>query len=71
LPITAEELRALYKKTDDEDKIPLPDRVLAMCQDLFRNFHEAGGSEQKTIIFCARDLHACDVTAGEHMGTTF
>ncbi len=60
-PVTADELRALYAKTDYEDQILLPDRLLAMCQDLFNYFVETGGPEQKTIIFCVRDRHADDV----------
>jgi type I restriction enzyme R subunit len=63
LPITVGELRARYEKTEYEDSILLPDRVLAMCQDLFQYFLETGGPEQKTIIFCARDRHADDVAA--------
>jgi len=61
LPITIGELRARYEKTDYEDSILLPDRVLAMCQDLFQYLLETDGPEQKTIIFCARDRHADDV----------
>jgi type I restriction enzyme, R subunit len=61
IPITREYLRNLYDKTQFEDHILLPDRVLAMCQDLFRYLLENGGPEQKTIIFCARDRHADDV----------
>jgi type I restriction enzyme R subunit len=60
-PISAAELRQRYEKTQYEDKILLPDRVLAMCQDLFEYLLETGGPEQKTIIFCARDRHADDV----------
>jgi len=60
-PITAEEIKARYEKTEYEDKIMLPDRVLAMCQDLFDYLLQTGGPEQKTIIFCARDRHADDV----------
>ena len=52
-PISAEELRQRYEKTQYEDRILLPDRVLAMCQDLFKYLLETGGPEQKTIIFCA------------------
>jgi type I restriction enzyme R subunit len=63
LPITVKELRARYDKTDYEDRILLPDRVLAMCQDLFQYLLETGGPEQKTIIFCTRDRHADDVAA--------
>lgn len=63
LPLAVHELRARYEKTDYEDRILLPDRVLAMCQDLFQYLLETGGPEQKTIIFCARDRHADDVAA--------
>ncbi len=57
-PVTREELEELYQKTDYEDRIQLPDRVLAMCQDLFEHLLKMGGSEQKTVIFCVRDTHA-------------
>lgn len=60
-PITAEQLKERYQKTEFEDRILLPDRVLAMCQDLFQYLLDTGGPEQKTIIFCARDRHADDV----------
>jgi len=60
-PVSAEELRAIYEKTDYEDRILLPDRVLAMTRDLFKYLLETGGPEQKTIIFCVRDRHADDV----------
>jgi type I restriction enzyme, R subunit len=60
-PITADELRARYEKTQYEDRILLPDRVLAMCRDFFAYLLETGGPEQKTIIFCRRDRHADDV----------
>ncbi|MFH0809770.1 MAG: DEAD/DEAH box helicase family protein [Pseudomonadota bacterium] len=61
LPVSREQLRALYEKTQYEDRILLPDRVLAMCRDLFQYFLDSGGPEQKTIIFCVRDRHADDV----------
>jgi type I restriction enzyme R subunit len=60
-PITAAQLKARYEKAQFEDRILLPDRVLAMCQDLFNYLLASGGPEQKTIIFCARDRHADDV----------
>ena len=60
-PITREQLKELYEKTEFEDAILLPDRVLAMTQDLFKYLLETGGPEQKTIIFCVRDRHADDV----------
>jgi type I restriction enzyme R subunit len=59
--ITAAQLKALYEKTEYEDRILLPDRVLAMVQDLFKYLLETRGPEQKTIIFCVRDRHADDV----------
>ncbi|MDD5675263.1 MAG: DEAD/DEAH box helicase family protein [Chitinivibrionales bacterium] len=61
LPITAEQIEDLYRRTQYEDRILLPDRVLAMCGDLFKYLQDSGGPEQKTIIFCARDRHADDV----------
>jgi type I restriction enzyme R subunit len=60
-PLTPEQIDDLYEKYQYEDRILLPDRVLAMCQDLFQYLLETGGPEQKTIIFCARDRHAADV----------
>jgi len=60
-PVTREQLQKLYDKYEFEDKILLPDRVLAMSQDLFKYLLETGGPEQKTIIFCARDRHADEV----------
>jgi type I restriction enzyme R subunit len=60
-PITPEQLKALYDKTEFEDSILLPDRVLAMTQDFFKYLLETGGPEQKTIVFCVRDRHADDV----------
>lgn len=60
-PVTADQIEALYRKTQYEDRILLPDRVLAMSGDLFKYLIDTGGPEQKTIIFCARDRHAEDV----------
>ncbi len=61
MPVTREELQDLYDKTDFEDRILLPDRIMAMTQDLFKYLLETGGPEQKTIIFCVRDRHADDI----------
>lgn len=63
-PVTRAELDELYQKYDYEDHLLLPDRVLSMCEDLFRYLLETGGPEQKTIIFCVRDHHA-DAVATE------
>ncbi len=62
-PVSSDRLRQLYEKTDYENRILLPDRVSAMCADLFAYLCETGGPEQKTIIFCTRDRHADDVAA--------
>lgn len=60
-PVTRAQLQAIYDKTEYEERILLPDRVQAMCQDLFNYLLDTGGPEQKTIIFCTRDRHADDV----------
>jgi type I restriction enzyme R subunit len=63
-PLSAAEIAAAYEKTDFEATLLLPDRVNAMCLDLFTQFlarDAARGPHQKTIIFCARDRHADDV----------
>jgi type I restriction enzyme R subunit len=60
-PMTREPVAEYYVKTQYEDRILLPDRVQAMCRDLFAYLLETGGPEQKTIIFCARNRHADDV----------
>jgi type I restriction enzyme R subunit len=52
-----------YQAPSFEDLIQLPDRVKAMCQDLFDMFLETGGPLQKTVIFCTRDTHADAVVA--------
>lgn len=62
-PVSREVLKERYEKTQYEDRILLPDRVMAMCADLFKYLVDTGGPEQKTIIFCARDRHAEEVAA--------
>jgi type I restriction enzyme, R subunit len=62
-PVTESQLRELYEKTSYENRILLPDRVIAMCEDLFNYLMATGSPEQKTIIFCVRDRHADDVAA--------
>jgi type I restriction enzyme R subunit len=59
--LTSEEILELYTKTTFEQRIMLPDRILAMCHDLFHYFLESGNPEQKTIVFCASDDHAREV----------
>ncbi|MCB1191672.1 MAG: DEAD/DEAH box helicase family protein [Leptospiraceae bacterium] len=62
--LTKDELKQIYQKKDYENIVMLPDRVNAMCQDLFDYLCEFGEPEQKTIIFCTRDIH-CDLVAAE------
>lgn len=57
------EARDAYAATAFESRLLLPDRVAAMCRDLFGELCATGGPEQKTIIFCARDAHADAVTS--------
>lgn len=61
--MTTADVREHYQSTSFENKLLLPDRVDAMCRDLFQYLLESGGPEQKTIIFCARDAHADAVAA--------
>ncbi len=58
-----EELRELYNHTSFENRILLPDRVQAMCEDLFDYLLATGGPEQKTVIFCVRDSHSDAIAA--------
>lgn len=59
--VAPEDVKEEYEKFNYEGQILLPDRVSAMCKDLFAYLCDTGGPEQKTIIFCARDRHADDV----------
>ncbi len=59
--VTEDEVDDEYKQQSYEAQIVLPERVSAMCGDLFDYLCIHGGPEQKTIIFCARDRHADDV----------
>ncbi|MBI1994965.1 MAG: DEAD/DEAH box helicase family protein, partial [Deltaproteobacteria bacterium] len=61
--IGQDELRERYAAPEIEDRILIPERVAAMCKDLFDHLLETSGPEQKTIIFCTRDRHADDVAS--------
>lgn len=63
-PVTEEDIRPAYMPKEYDDVLVLPDRVEAMCTDLFSLFCDSGGPLQKTIVFCARDTHA-DAVANE------
>jgi len=62
-PLIIAETRNRYEAPSFEDIIQLPDRVEAMCQDLFEMLLQTGGPHQKTVIFCTRDTHADAVSA--------
>jgi len=64
-PFRRRDRRCLRENRLREDLL-LPDRVNAMCLDLFTHLLAADtdrGPLQKTIIFCARDRHADDVAS--------
>lgn len=61
--VSPDETRETYEARSFEDIIQLPDRVKAMCKDLFNMLIETGGPHQKTVIFCTRDFHADRVAA--------
>lgn len=62
--VSSEKVHEVYESRSFESAIMLPDRVKAMCADLFSALLESSGPEQKTIIFCVRDDHA-DMVTGE------
>ncbi len=58
-PVAAEDLtRDNYAAQHFDDELVLPDRIQAMCADLFGQLCENGGPEQKVIVFCTREIHA-------------
>jgi type I restriction enzyme R subunit len=57
-PMLPEELKNQYAAHSFDSDILLPERIAAMCADLFKRLCQHGGPEQKAIIFCTRDLHA-------------
>jgi type I restriction enzyme R subunit len=57
-PVAPDDLKDEYKGRNFDDDLIIPERINAMCSDLFSRLCENGGPEQKVIIFCTRDLHA-------------
>ncbi len=57
-PVSADDLRDEYSARVFDDELIIPQRIAAMCADLFQHLCNTGGPEQKVIIFCNRDLHA-------------
>ena len=56
--VSVAEARARYEASAFEGVLSIPERRMEMCSSLFQYLLETGGPEQKTIIFCARDVHA-------------
>ena len=56
--VREEDVQAAYGSSSFESRLLLPDRVQAMCEDLFNHLLTTGGPEQKTVIFCVRDSHS-------------
>jgi type I restriction enzyme R subunit len=56
--IDPDDLEPAYPARRYEQTLMLPDRVTAMCEDLFDHLLATGGPLQKTIVFCVRDAHA-------------
>ena len=57
-PLTPEQIKDQYAASSFDDELMLPERIRAMCGDLFERLCRHGGPEQKVIIFCTRDAHA-------------
>jgi len=61
--LTPDDAKEHYDAPDIEGNILMPERVKVMAQDLFNHLLSTGGPEQKSIIFCTRDLHAGNVAS--------
>lgn len=57
-PLSPEQIKDQYAASSFDDELMLPQRIGAMCGDLFERLCRHGGPEQKVIIFCTRDAHA-------------
>jgi type I restriction enzyme R subunit len=55
--IMQEEIKDQYTALHFDNQLLMPERVAAMCDDLFKQLCLYGGPEQKVIIFCAREIH--------------
>lgn len=67
--IMSEEIKDQYTALHFDNQLLIPERVAAMCEDLFKQLCLHGGPEQKVIIFCNRDLHADRVV--QHMNNLY
>jgi len=58
LAVGEEHIKAQYTAKQFDSELHIPERVAAMCDDLFKQLCLHGGPEQKVIIFCTREIHA-------------
>jgi len=56
--VAEDEIKEEYNAQHFDNQLLFPERIAAMCSDLFQRLCEHGGPEQKVIIFCTRDIHA-------------
>ena len=61
--VTAEDVREEYGAPTLEQRLIMPDRVHATCEDLFELLVNDGDPRQKTIVFCVSIDHANRVQA--------
>jgi type I restriction enzyme R subunit len=58
-PLSAEQVKGEYTPSELDERLLMPDRVRQTAKHLFDQLLAHGGTpEQKTILFCASDIHA-------------
>ena len=62
--VSVSETRGRYEARSFERALSIPQRDHQMCCSLFLHLLATGGPEQKTIIFCASDSHADNISTG-------
>ncbi len=68
--ITAANLKEQYSPSELDERLLLPERVLALSKHLLEQLIAHGGTpEQKTVLFCASDRHAEAVS--EQLGNLY
>jgi len=61
-PINDEDIDNEYSSNEYERYLLLDDRIHSMCTDLFNLLFDTGSVHQKTIIFCASEIHSDKVS---------
>ena len=62
--VSVSETRGRYEARSFERALSIPQRDHQMCCSLFLHLLATGDPEQKTIIFCASDSHADNISTG-------